>query len=92
MEGEKQQIQQKKRMDNREEKEERECGDLKSSCIKREINKYMTIAFVSFSFNFSIKQKYGYFGPSEKVLDAKIVLHKNEWVYCSKPQENILNK
>jgi len=46
----------------------------------------MTITFVPFSFSFPKKQKHGSFGPGEKVLLAKIDLHKNEWVYYSKPQ------
>jgi len=45
----------------------------------------LTITVLPFSFNFLKKQKCGHLCPSEKVLVAKIDLHENEWVYCSKP-------
>ena len=51
---------------------------------KRENKKEKLITFLSFSFDWSNKQKQGAFCPSENVLVAKIDLHENEWVYCSK--------
>jgi len=51
----------------------------------KNINGTVTITIVPLSFDDFKKVKVGFSGPNEKVLLAKIDLHKIRWVYCSKP-------
>jgi len=50
----------------------------------KNINGTVIITLVPLSFDDFKKEKVGFFGPNEKVLLAKMDLHKIRWVYCSK--------
>ena len=50
----------------------------------KNINDTTSITIVPLHFDDFKKEKVEFFGPNEKVLFAKIDLHKIRWIYCSK--------
>ena len=61
------------------------AGESEKKLEIKNINGTVTITIVPLSFVDFKKVKVGFFGPNEKVLLAKIDLHKIRRVYCSKP-------